>query len=319
MCLGKHQNFSRNPMTNDQTMSNAANDRLMRRATYAAVCVALSLIAMKAAAFVVTGSVAMLATLFDSMLDMAASVLNLFAVRAALTPADHDHRFGHGKAEAMAGLGQATIIVLSAIYILWEAGSRLIEPEPVSSSGIGIAVTVIAIALTLVLVAYQTKVVRATNSLAIAADSIHYKGDLLMNLAVIAALALSAFPGLIWADPLFGIMIACFIAYSAWQIADQSVQQLMDQELPEEERDKIRAVVLKDADVQNMHDLRTRMAGNKLFIQFHLELDGNMSLTNAHEVADRVEEAVRNAFPGSEVLSHQDPAGLETITDFERT
>ena len=306
-------------MTNDPTMSNATNDRLMRRATYAAVGVALSLIAMKAAAFVVTGSVAMLATLFDSMLDMAASVLNLFAVRAALTPADHDHRFGHGKAEAMAGLGQATIIVLSAIYILWEAGSRLIEPEPVSSSGIGIAVTVIAIALTLVLVAYQTKVVRATNSLAIAADSIHYKGDLLMNLAVIAALALSAFPGFIWADPLFGILIACFIAYSAWQIAEQSVQQLMDQELPEEERDKIRTIVLKDADVQNMHDLRTRMAGNKLFIQFHLELDGNMTLTNAHEVADRVEGAVRDAFPGSEVLSHQDPAGLETITDFERT
>ncbi len=298
-------------------MSN--NDKLMRRATYAAVCVALSLIAMKAGAFIITGSVAMLATLFDSVLDMAASVLNLFAVRAALTPADHDHRFGHGKAEAMAGLGQATIIVLSALYILWEAGGRLIEPEPVSSSGIGIVVTVIAIALTLALVAYQTRVVRQTNSLAIAADSIHYKGDLLMNLAVIAALALSVFPGFVWADPVFGILIAAFIAYSAWQIANQSVQQLMDQELPEEEREKIRSLILGDKDVQDMHDLRTRMAGNKLFIQFHLELDGDMTLTHAHEVADRVEDVVREAFPGSEVLSHQDPAGLETITAFERT
>ncbi len=299
--------------------STTHNDRLMRRATYAAVVVALSLITMKAAAFMVTGSVAMLATLFDSVLDMAASVLNLFAVRAALTPADHDHRFGHGKAEAMAGLGQATIIVLSALYILWEAGARLIEPTPVSSSGIGIAVTIIAIGFTLALVAYQTKVVRETNSLAIAADSIHYKGDLLMNLAVIAALGLSAFPGFTWADPIFGILIAAFIIYSAWQIANQSVQQLMDQELPEEEREKIRAVVLSDVEVQDMHDLRTRMAGNKLFIQFHLELDGNMTLTKAHEVADRVEASVRSAFPGSEVLSHQDPAGVEIISEFERT
>jgi len=295
------------------------NDQLMRRATYAAVGVALSLIAMKAVAFVLTGSVAMLATLFDSVLDMAASVLNLFAVRAALTPADHDHRFGHGKAEAMAGLGQATIIILSALYILWEAVSRLIEPTPVSSSGIGIAVTLVAIGFTLALVAYQNKVVRETNSLAIAADSIHYKGDLLMNLAVIAALGLSAVPGFTWADPVFGIFIAAFIVYSAWQIANQSVQQLMDQELPEEEREKIRALVLSDAEVQDLHDLRTRMAGNKLFIQFHLELDGNMTLTKAHEVADRVEDSVRVAFPGSEVLSHQDPAGVETITEFERT
>eukprot|EP00435_Cladocopium_sp_Y103_P077087 s1_g826.t1 len=301
-------------------VSTATNDRLMRRATYAAVGVALSLITMKAVAFAITGSVAMLATLFDSVLDMAASVLNLFAVRAALTPADHDHRFGHGKAEAMAGLGQATIIILSAIYILWEAGSRLIDPVPVSSSGIGIVVTVIAIGLTLALVAYQTRVVRQTNSLAIAADSIHYKGDLLMNLAVIAALALSAFPGFVWADPVFGIMIACFIAYSAWQIADQSIQQLMDQELPEDERDKIRSIVLADEDVQDMHDLRTRMAGTKLFIQFHLELDGGMSLTRAHEVADRVEAAVRHAFPGSEVLFLASPVayGLPADTSVER-
>jgi len=301
-------------------MTNSAqNDKLMRRATYAAVIVALSLITMKTVAFVLTGSVAMLATLFDSVLDMAASVLNLFAVRAALTPADRDHRFGHGKAEAVAGLGQATIIVLSAVYILWEAGSRLIEPTPVSSSGIGIAVTLVAIAFTLALVTYQTRVVRETNSLAIAADSIHYKGDLLMNLAVIAALGLSAFPGFVWADPVFGILIAGFIAFSASQIANQSIQQLMDRELPEEEREKIRSVVMSDAGVQNMHDLRTRMAGNKVFIQFHLELDGTMTLTKAHEVADRVETAVRDAFPGSEVLSHQDPAGVETITEFERT
>lgn len=292
---------------------------LMRRATYAAVAVALTLIALKAGAFIITGSVAMMATLFDSILDMAASVLNLLAVRAALTPADREHRFGHGKAEAMAGVGQAGIIFVSAGYIIYEAIGRFIEPQPISSSPIGVGVTLFAIALTLGLVSYQNRVVRETKSLAIAADSIHYKGDLLMNLAVIAALVLSQFPGLEWTDPLFGILIAGFIARSAWEIANEAVHQLMDHEMPEDDRDKIRDLVLKDPEVVDMHDLRTRMAGNKLFIQFHLELDGKMSLKQAHDVADRVEESVKRAYPGSEVLSHQDPAGEEDITAFERT
>ncbi len=293
--------------------------KLMHRATYAAVAVALTLIAMKTVAFLVTGSVAMMATLFDSVLDMAASVLNLLAVRTALTPADDDHRFGHGKAEAMAGLGQAAIIFVSAGYIVYASVGRFMEPQPVTASSIGIGVALVAIALTLVLVSYQSKVVRETNSVAIAADSIHYKGDLLMNVSVIAALVLSSFGGFIWADPLFGILIAVFIAYSAWKIANVAGQQLMDHELPSDERQKIRTLILADADVQDMHDLRTRMSGNKLFIQFHLELDGSMSLMQAHEIADRVEAAVKQAFPGSEVLSHQDPAGIEEITPFERS
>jgi ferrous-iron efflux pump FieF len=302
-----------------QAETDVQNGLLMRRATYAAVAVALTLIAMKAGAFVVTGSIAMMATLFDSILDMAASVLNLIAVRTALTPADHDHRFGHGKAEAMAGLGQSAIIALSAVYIVYESVSRLIEPALVAASGIGIGVTVLAIALTLALVSYQARVVRQTNSLAIAADSIHYRGDLLMNLAVIAALALSIFPSFWWADPFFGILIAAFIVHSAWSIAVEAINQLMDREMPEEERAQIRAIVMADKDVMNMHDLRTRMAGNKSFIQFHLELDGNLTLKAAHDIADRVEDAVKNVFPQSEVISHQDPAGVETITAFERS
>lgn len=293
--------------------------KLMRRATYAAVAVAVVLIVLKGSAYLLTGSLAMLATLFDSTLDMAASVLNLFAVRAALTPADHEHRFGHGKAEAMAGLGQAAIIFLSAAYIVYEAIGRLLVPEPVAQSTVGIIVTLIAIAFTLALVAFQTKVVKETNSLAIAADSIHYKGDLLMNLAVIAALALSAIEGFGWADPVFGLLIAGFIVMSAVAIVREAVRQLMDHEMPEEDREKIRAIILADKGVVNMHDLRTRMAGNQGFIQFHLELDGKMTLTEAHVIADRVELAVQKAFPDCEVISHQDPVGVEHITAFERT
>ncbi|MEQ9518341.1 MAG: cation diffusion facilitator family transporter [Parvibaculum sp.] len=291
----------------------------MRRATYAAVIVAITLIALKSGAYILTGSLAMLATLFDSTLDMAASVLNLFAVRAALTPADHEHRFGHGKAEAMAGLGQAAIIVLSAVYIVYEAIGRLLVPEPVTESTAGIIVTVIAIGLTLGLVTFQSKVVKETNSLAIAADSLHYKGDLLMNLAVIAALTLSAFQGFGWADPVFGLLIAVFIVMSAIAIVREAVRQLMDHEMPEEDRERMRAIILADKDVVNMHDLRTRMAGNQGFIQFHLELDGKMSLNQAHVIADRVELAVQQAFPDCEVISHQDPVGAEHITAFERT
>jgi len=302
-----------------QIADDPQNGQLMRRATYAAVVVSLTLIALKTGAFMITGSVAMLATLFDSILDMAASVLNLFAVRTALTPADHDHRFGHGKAEAMAGLGQSAIIAISAGYIVYESVNRFIEPQPVASTGIGIAVTALAIVLTLGLVSYQSRVVKRTNSLAIAADSIHYRGDLLMNLAVIAALGLSMFPSFWWADPLFGVLIAAFIVHSAWSIAREAINQLMDREMPEEDREQIMALVLADKDVRNMHDLRTRMSGNRYFIQFHLELDGNMSLIEAHEIADRVEDVVRKAYPLSEVISHQDPAGVETITAFERT
>jgi len=297
----------------------AQDAKLMRRATNAAVGVALTLITLKSVAFMLTGSVAMMATLFDSVLDMAASVLNLFAVRTALAPADYDHRFGHGKAEAMAGMGQALIIFVSAAYIVYASIGRLMDPQPITSSSIGIAVTVVAIILTLALVSYQSKVVKQTESLAIAADSIHYKGDLLMNLSVIVALVLSSVLGLVWADPVFGVLIAAFIARSAWMISIQAVRQLMDQELPELEREKIRGLILADPDVKDMHDLRTRMSGNKLFIQFHLELDGAMTLTRAHEIADRVENVVRQAYPRSEVLSHQDPAGVEEITPFERS
>lgn len=291
---------------------------LMRLATYAAVAVAVLLIFMKAAAYYATGSVAMLATLMDSVLDMSASLINLFAVRAALTPADAEHRFGHGKAEAMAGLVQAGIIFLSAAYIFVESGSRLVEPEPVTQTGAGILVVLVAVALTLGLVGFQRHVVKQTNSLAIAADSIHYKGDLLMNFAVLISLSLASYPALHWADPVFGILIGAFISYSAWQILRRSLDQLMDRELPDEDRDRIRTLVLSDPDVHNMHDLRTRVSGAKLFIQYHIELDGEMSLIRAHEIADRVEEAVSAAFPGAEVISHQDPEGLETITSFER-
>ena len=294
-------------------------ERLMRRATLAAVAVAVILIALKGTVFWFTGSIAMLGTLTDSLLDGAASLLNLFAVRASLAPADREHRFGHGKAEALAGLGQSIFIFGSAAYIVFEAVRRLLDPQPVAYSGAGIAVVVVAIVLTLALVAYQRHVVSETRSLAIEADSIHYRGDLFMNLSVIAALVLSGYLGFHWADPAFGIVIAALIAWSAAKIVINAFDQLMDREFSEEDRDRIMDIARQHPEVVNLHELRTRTSGIYSFIQFHLELDGGISLTEAHRISDEVESEVMTAFPGAEVIIHQDPAGIEKLTRLQRT
>ncbi|MBX3506450.1 MAG: cation diffusion facilitator family transporter [Parvibaculum sp.] len=297
--------------------ANGKAHRLMRRAALAAVCVAVTLVVLKAAVFWMTGSVAMLGTLMDSLLDGAASLLNLVAVRASLMPPDKEHRFGHGKAEALAGLGQAIFIFGSAGYLVYESVSRLIEPRPVASTDAGIAVVIVAILLTLALVAYQRRVVRETGSLAIEADSIHYRGDLFMNLSVIAALVLSGYFGLHRADAIFGLVIAGLIGWSAGKIVMNSLDQLMDREFTDEERRRIMHIAHSRKEVLSLHDLKTRRSGIYSFIQFHIELDGAMSLHDAHEITDAVEREVREAFPGSEVIIHQDPAGAEKLSKFQ--
>jgi ferrous-iron efflux pump FieF len=276
------------------------------------------LIVIKTIAVYLTGSVAMLGTLFDSLLDGAASLLNLVAVRHSLTPADDEHRFGHGKAEALAGMGQSIFICASAGFIAYEAITRFLDPAPLGNSLPGIAVTVAAIAITLVLVTFQRHVVARTGSLAIEADSIHYRGDLLMNLSAVAALFLSGVLGLHWADPLGGLLIAGLIAFSAIQIALGAYDQLMDRELTDGERARIVAIALSHPEVVGVHDLRTRMAGTRAFIQFHLELDRAISLMKAHLISDDVEARIIEAFPAAEVIIHQDPAGFEDVAQSER-
>jgi len=284
--------------------------RLMRLATYASVAVASSLILVKLAAWFYTDSVSLLSTLIDSLLDAVASLINLFAVRHALTPADREHRFGHGKAEPLAALGQTAFIAGSGLFLVFEAGHRLFDPRPVLNSEVGIAVMVIAIAVTFALTRFQAHVVRETGSLAIKADSLHYLGDILVNAAVIVALLLGSQLGWALADPLFGLAIAAYILFNAWQIARGALDMLMDRELPEAERARIRDIALANPKVLDLHDLRTRSSGRRSFIQVHIEMDGNMTLYSAHAVADEVEAALRAAFPGAEVIIHQDPHGL---------
>lgn len=279
----------------------------MRAATVASVAVAALLITIKLAAWLLTGSVVLLSSLIDSTLDAAASLVNLFAVHQATRPADREHRFGHGKAEPLAGMGQTLLIGASATLLLFEAVPRLFAPQPVSQPGIGVAVMVVSMALTVGLVWFQRRVVARTGSLAVDADSLHYLSDLLMNASVILALVLTHYLGWYVLDPLFAIGIAVYVLYTALQIAKRSIDVLMDRELPDAERERIEAICRQHPDVRGVHDMRPRRAGATRFIQLHLELDGGQPLRDAHQVAVAVAAEIRQAFPEAEVIIHQDP------------
>jgi ferrous-iron efflux pump FieF len=288
-----------------------APGRLMRLATYCSVAVALSLIVAKLTAWAATGSVALLSTLADSTLDGVTAVLNLVAVNQSLQPADNEHRFGHGKAEPLAGLGQSAFIAGAALFVIGEAAYRLITPRPMSHIGAGIAVMIISLVLTALLLRFQHTVVRATGSLAIRADQLHQRGDLLAGLAVIAALLLDSQLGWWFADPLFAALIAGGLLWSAAKIALASIDALMDHEFPEADRQRIIAICRLHPMVRDVHDLRTRTSGQQSFIQLHLELDPSIMLAAAHVISDEVEANIAKAFPNAEVITHQDPTGIE--------
>lgn len=287
--------------------------RLKRQVTAAAIAVASILILMKSFAWAYTGSVAMLASLVDSSLDLLASGLNLLAVRHALEPADAEHRFGHGKAEALAGLGQAAFIGGSGAFLVMESLSRMIRPEPLGATGIALAVTIAAIVLTVGLVAFQRYVLSQTRSIAIEADSLHYVGDIASNGAVLVALAAAAIWGVEWLDPVMGLAIAAMILWGAARILLGAYNELMDREVSDAEREQIKEIVRRHPEVLSLHDLRTRRAGHHLFIQLHLDLPPEMTLREAHIISDTVEAELIAAFPGSEVLIHQDPEGVDEV------
>ncbi len=283
--------------------------RLTTRAALASVAVACFLLILKTYAAWATGSVAMLGSLADTGLDVIASLVTLFGVRIAAMPADADHRFGHGKAESLAALVQVGIIGISAIGIGWRAVDRLIHGETTANAEAGIAVSVIAIAATLGLILYQRSVVRRTGSIAILTDSVHYSSDLLLNLSVIAALVLDQYLHLGGADPVFGILIALWLSYGAWRASAHAVDQLMDKEWPEERRQAFIAVAARHPAGLGIHDLRTRTSGASEFAQFHIWLDPQMSVVEAHDVVDEIEAELVREFPGVEVIIHVDPEG----------
>ena len=299
-------------MANRKAVSLMAADGVaMRRAAWASLGVSLVLTVLKFGAFLLTNSVAMLASFADSAMDLFTSTLNLFAIHSALQPADREHRFGHGKAEPLAGMAQFAFIAGSAVFLVIQGVERLIHPEAIGNPTGALAVIGLSIAANIGLIVYQRRVARQTHSLAIGADAAHYLGDLASNIGVVVAIVCAAWLGWRLADPLIALAVAALLVWTALGVFRASYDQLMDRELPDEDRDRIKAIVNRHEDVMSLHDLRTRAAGVNSFIQLHLELDPQMSLIRAHEICDEVEHDICRAFPNAEVIIPQDPAGVE--------
>ncbi|HEY8591772.1 MAG TPA: cation diffusion facilitator family transporter [Sphingomicrobium sp.] len=283
--------------------------RLTTRAALASSALAITLIALKAYAALKTSSMAMLGSLADSSLDLVASLIVLFAVRIAAAPADREHRFGHGKAEALAALVQVIIITMSAVFIGYRAVQRLLSGAETAQAELGIGVSLIAIVLTAALITYQRHVVRQTGSVAIGTDRLHYSSDLLLNGSVIIALALEQYAGLTGADAVFGVLIAGWLLWGAWRASTDALHQLMDREWPDELRDQFLAATKEYPELAGLHDFRTRSSGTHNFAQFHVWVPGHWTVQEAHDRLDAAEEALQARFPGTEILIHVDPEG----------
>ncbi|MCT8721268.1 cation diffusion facilitator family transporter [Glaesserella parasuis] len=289
-------------------------NQYVKRAANFAVIVAATLIIAKAFAWWQTGSMAILAAMTDSLVDLFASLTNMLVLRFALQPADDDHTFGHGKAESLAALAQSAFITGSATFLLLQGIQRLTEPQLVQSSELGVAISLFSIVLTAALVWYQKKVVKLTQSPAIEADSLHYQTDLYMNAAILVAMILNIY-GVIYADAVFAIGIALYILFNAAKMCWEAVQSLLDKALPQEEVDQIWAIALQHPRIIGIHDVKTRRAGAIRFIQLHLELDDHLPLVIAHDITDSLEQKILAVFPHSEVIIHQEPT---TIVKQER-
>lgn len=286
------------------------NARLRRLATYASIAVALTLIIAKLAAYLMTDSVAMLSSLLDSTIDLLSSAVTAFGVANALRPPDRQHRFGHGKAEPLAALAQAAFIVGSSVLLGYEALSRFYNPHEIHNENIGYGIMALAVVMTLALVQFQHVVVKRTSSMAIGADRLHYMGDLLVNIAVAVAFALHQWTGILWFDPLFAIIVAGSLTGMAIHIARHALDVLMDKELPESDREKIKEIVKNHPKVRGLHDMRTRSDSDRVFLELHVEMDADMPLAEAHEVSENIVALVRQHYADADVLIHQDPTGL---------
>ncbi len=299
----------------DSKLDTQKRGRLTRAASYASLTVALTLVFAKLWAWQATDAISILSSLADSFLDVLASAITFVAILYALTPADREHRFGHGKTEGLAALAQAVIIAFSALYVWYEALHRLLAPEPVLQPINGLTVIIGSTLLTLALLSFQRLVIRRTGSVAIQADALHYRTDVIVNLSVAIAIPIASWTDWTIIDPLVGIGVAAYLMWSAYGIATKSMGILLDREIPEAERRRIREIALENPAVKGFHDLRTRSGGSRYIIQFHLELDPKTSLVDTHIILDAVENKIRKEFKGCELIVHADPVGFPEHRD----
>ena len=269
--------------------------------------VATILVLAKGIAWLMTDSVGMLSSLVDSTLDLVSSLITFVAIRQALVPADEDHRFGHGKAEALAGVAQAGFIAASAGGLVLTVADRFLHPRPVQAESTGLLVSAFAVLLTFALMLFQTHVVRRTNSIAIGADKAHYTTDFVTNIAVGAGILAASRLDQPLIDLAVALGVAVYLVTGAWTIGRTSIDVLMDRELPEQDRVRILDIVHRHPGVRSVHDLRTRSSGLTQFIQLHVVLHPTMSLGRAHVIGDSIEAVIREAYPQAEVILHIDP------------
>ena len=293
----------------ETTLTTSERGKLTARAAIASIAMAITLIALKSYAAFETSSMAMLGSLADSGLDLVASLVVLLGVRIAARPADYDHRFGHGKAEAVASLVQVILITISAVFIGFRAVQRLLSGAATAEAELGIGVSIVAMALTVALITYQRHVVKRTGSLAIGTDRLHYSSDLLLNGSVIIALALDQFAKLRGADAVFGMVIAAWLMWGAWRASSHALDQLMDKEWPDGLRERFLMAAKEYPELAGLHDFRTRTSGTHHFAQFHVWVPAHWTVQEAHDRLDRVEEELQQRFPNTEILIHVDPEG----------
>lgn len=296
-----------NESENNSTIVGDDNNRLLKLATYASVATASVLIMAKLIVWFMTGSLSLLATLLDSTMDVLASLITLFAVRIAITPADDDHHFGHGKAEQLAVLAQSAFIGGSAVVLLLNTLDRITGDEIiVENESAGIVVMIFSLVATLALLMFQRHVIKKTDSPAIKSDSLHYQVDLLTNVAVLVALAGSGL-GYTQMDNILALLIGIYMLFSVRTLAWEAIKQLMDQALPEEDLREIERRALSIDGVLGIHNVRTRVSGTTPFIEMHLDLLADITLDDAHEIGARAKRAVLDYLPDADVMFHLDP------------
>ena len=286
---------------------NIDKNKLMKRASHASMATATVLIILKLITFLITGSMAILSSLFDSIQDAMTSTVNLIAIRHATEPADKEHSFGHGKAHALGGVSQAFIIAIASLFLLKESIHRLFAPQEITQIGLGIGITVFALVLTLVLIRFQKYVIRKTGSLSIKADMAHYTGDIMMNVGVVVSMVLSYYLEWTCVDALFGIGVAIYLLVVVYQITIESFKMLMDTEMPSSFRKKITDIILEFPQVIELHDLKTRQSGDCIFIQFCIHMHKDLTLEAAHDIADQIELAITHKVPDAQVIIHFEP------------
>lgn len=300
-----------NPNLDISTPENQRNIKLRKNAAIASVSVALFLIVLKFAAYLMTESVSMLTSLTDSLIDFLASAITMYSVIRAAAPPDKNYRYGYGKTESLAAVIQAVFIFSSAGYLFIQSVDRFIHPKQISDIGFGLYVMGISIVFTIGLVFLQSYVIKKTNSVAIKADSLHYQGDMFMNLGVIASLLLTKYLGYVYFDPAFGVLVSFLLLNSAYSISREALAILIDKELSEEDRHTIEVLARSHPKTKAVHDIRTRFSGYKTFIEFHLEVDGKLSIKAAHDVTEDIEKEIYKLFPDADVVIHQEPYGIK--------